>query len=55
LYSLIFDLVSFGWLICVYVSLSFSYWALIFYLCLLDLCLIFKECNYDVKQTASVV
>jgi hypothetical protein len=50
LYSLIFGLVFFGWLICVYLSLCFSYWTLIFYLCLFDLCLIFKECNYGIKQ-----
>jgi hypothetical protein len=50
LYSVIFGLVSFGCLICVYLSLCFSYGTLIFYLRILDLCLIFKGCNYGIKQ-----
>jgi len=54
LYSIIFSLMSFGWLICVYLSLCFSYGPLIFYLCLLDLCLIFKECNCGIKQGLGV-
>jgi len=51
LYCLIFGLVSFGWLICVYLSLCFSYGTLIFYLHVLDLCLISKGCNYSIKQS----